>query len=457
MALCFDEYHHLILLGKLRIQPDLAGASYSCANPDSESLQSFTPTGTRFSSRNLGKDLFMDITRGNCQACHTRNVMVQQGAQNIGLDSIYTDNGVGAASGRHAQDGKFSVPSLINIELTPPYMHDGRFRTLEQVIDFYSDSVKEHVNLSGFLREIIPGTINPNNNTCDTCPPRRPHFSPTEKAALVAFLKTLTDTLITTDPRWSNPFQECSTHNAITVTSCGSYSWNGVTYTSSGHYLRSYLNANGCPSVDTLHLTIKNKPLPPASITMTLVSNTCGARIYRYTAPVLTVATTNTVDATGYNWSMPTGPVGSTGVLDSGSLASRIIRIKYSSNAAAGNLDSIRVAYTSTCGNSLNKAVKLSNTKRTGCPRRIASPEHPDAIQFSVSPNPTRDEFSLSFNSDEDLLATFIVYDNNGRSVESGHIKSNESIRFGSDYHPGLYFVIVLANDERKVLRVVKQ
>ena len=85
-------------------------------------------------------------------------------------------------------------------------MHDGRFKTLEQVVDFYSDSIKAHPNLSGFLREIIPGTVNPNNNTCDTCPPRKPHFTPTEKAALVAFLKTLTDTVITTDIRWSNPY-----------------------------------------------------------------------------------------------------------------------------------------------------------------------------------------------------------------------------------------------------------
>lgn len=473
-----------------------------------------TPFANFTAQENLGKDLFMDINRGNCQACHTRNVMVQQGAQNIGLDSIYTDNGVGAASGRRAQDGKFSVPSLINVELTPPYMHDGRFKTLEQVIDFYSDSIKQHVNLSGFLRTIIPGTVNPNNNTCDTCPPRRPHYTPTEKAALVAFLKTLTDTVLTRDVRWSNPFT-CGTHNVSRITACETYNWNGTTYTNTGTYTRSYINNTGCPSVDTLYLTINRgthlvtrastcssyvwnnttystagtyvrnytnsvgcpsadtliltiapgSVLSTPAVTQTLVTNTCGARIYRYTssvvsgatsyewslpvsvggitgvtvdsgnisssriirlkyvsnaaavngdsikikavaacassvlkgykltnqalsvpvaplsvtvtavqtnvcgsriyrysAPVLTAATAGNTAATGYLWSMPTGTVGATGTLDSGTLSSRTIRIRYTSNAAAGNLDSIRVSFTSTCGNSTFKGIKLTNT-----------------------------------------------------------------------------------------------
>lgn len=165
-----------------------------------------TPFANFTAQENLGKDLFMDEYRGNCQACHTRNVMVQQGTKNIGLDLVYADNGVGAVTGNANKNGQFSVPSLINVELTPPYMHDGRFNTLEEVVDFYSDSIKAHPNLSGFLREILPGTLDPNNNTCNTCPPRIIHYTPEEKQALVAFLKTLTDTTLTTDERWSNPF-----------------------------------------------------------------------------------------------------------------------------------------------------------------------------------------------------------------------------------------------------------
>lgn len=176
------------------------GVNTTVGNPSIVHFANFTD------EENLGKDLFMDETRGNCQACHTRNIMVQQGTKNIGLDLVYQDNGVGAATGNHRKDGQFSVPSLINIELTGPYMHDGRYKTLEEVVNFYSDSIKPHPNLDGFLREIIPGTIDPNNHTCDTCPPRKLNFTDTEKKAIVAFLKTLTDTVITKDEKWSNPF-----------------------------------------------------------------------------------------------------------------------------------------------------------------------------------------------------------------------------------------------------------
>lgn len=181
------------------------GVEMTQGNPSTTPFANFT------AEENLGKNLFMDINRGNCQACHTKNLMVPEGMQNIGLDLVYADNGAGAVTGNpnSAQNGKFKVPSLINVELTAPYMHDGRFQTLEQVVNFYSDSIKAHPNLSGFLREIIPGNPNPNNNPCMTCPPRIPHFTVAEKQALVAFLKTLTDTSATTDPRWSNPF--CST------------------------------------------------------------------------------------------------------------------------------------------------------------------------------------------------------------------------------------------------------
>lgn len=180
------------------------GIELTSGNPSTTPFVNFTP------EENLGKDLFMDIYRGNCQACHTKNLMVPEGAQNIGLDLEYTDNGFGALTGNpnSNQNGKFKVPSLINVALTAPYMHDGRFKTLEEVVDFYSDSVHAHVNLSGFLREILPGNTNPNNDPCMTCPPRRPHFSASEKQAIVAFLHTLTDSSAITDERWSNPFCE---------------------------------------------------------------------------------------------------------------------------------------------------------------------------------------------------------------------------------------------------------
>lgn len=146
---------------------------------------------------NLGKTLFFDKARGNCQSCHSRSVMVQPRPENIGLDSVGTtdDLGFGAVSGFIGDDRKFVVPTLINVALTAPYMHDGRHKTLEEVINFYSDSVKNDPNLSHFLKDSLNGNK-----------PRKPHYTDEEKAALKAFMLTLTDTVILTDVRWSNPF-----------------------------------------------------------------------------------------------------------------------------------------------------------------------------------------------------------------------------------------------------------
>jgi cytochrome c peroxidase len=188
------------------------GSKYRIGVNSTNGNPSIFPLVNLTAEENLGKDLFMDERRGNCQACHTRNIFVSQGSKNIGLDLVYADNGVGAAFNNPTKNGQFSVPSLINVALTAPYMHDGRYKTLEQVVNFYSDSIKPHPNLDGFLRTILPGTIDPNNNVCDTCPPRIIQYTETEKRALVAFMKTMTDTVLTTDARWSNPFCTSSTN-----------------------------------------------------------------------------------------------------------------------------------------------------------------------------------------------------------------------------------------------------
>ena len=107
--------------------------------------------------------------------------------------------------------------------------------------------------------------------------------------------------------------------------------------------------------------TLLDVPAAPASVTIALVSDICGARVYRYTAPALTAASTTRGVATGYLWTMPFGTLGATGLLDSADLSSRVIKIRYSSNAAAATGDSIKVQFTSGCGNSAAKAQKLSN------------------------------------------------------------------------------------------------
>src|SRR5262249_7252435 len=109
---------------------------------------------------------------------------------NNGLDADYknADGGVGDISVSGRDLGAFKSPSLRNVEHTAPYMHDGRFDTLEKVIDHYSKEVKPHPNLDPRMRPL--------------------NFTDSEKAALVAFLKTLTDHNFLKDPKFSDPFQE---------------------------------------------------------------------------------------------------------------------------------------------------------------------------------------------------------------------------------------------------------
>jgi cytochrome c peroxidase len=109
---------------------------------------------------------------------------------NNALDVNYTDNGIGEKTGLAKDMGTFKMPSLRNVELTAPYMHDGRFATLEQVIDHYNTGAKAHPNR---------GIQIPNGGY--------KFLSADDKAAIIAFLKTLTDQSVTMDAKFSDPFR----------------------------------------------------------------------------------------------------------------------------------------------------------------------------------------------------------------------------------------------------------
>ena len=142
---------------------------------------------------NLGKTLFLH----NCASCHGRDFStLEEVAANNGLDIEYEDNGVGAITGLESKNGVFKVPFLRNVALTAPYMHDGRFATLEEVIDHYSEGIQPHPNLDHRLRDFPE---NPEE-------PVRMNFSVEEKAAIIAFLNTLTDYSFSYDQRYSDPF-----------------------------------------------------------------------------------------------------------------------------------------------------------------------------------------------------------------------------------------------------------
>ena len=110
-----------------------------------------------------------------------------------------------------------------------------------------------------------------------------------------------------------------------------------------------------------------NVPLAPTSITITAIApSVCGAKVYRYAAPNLPLATTTAGAATGWVWSF-TGTLGANASIDSGDVNSQKIVVRYTSNAASATGDSVRVLYTSDCGNSANKTAKLTNVV-TGVP-----------------------------------------------------------------------------------------
>jgi cytochrome c peroxidase len=142
-----------------------------------------------------GRELFM--TTYDCNSCH--QVMNPHGYlmagtfANVGLESVYEDQGLAAITKRPSDAGKFKIPSLRNVALTAPYMHDGRFETLDEVIDHYSEGVKDNPGLDVRLRDANGAPINR-------------EIPEQDKKAIIAFLNTLTDHQMITDPRFSNPF-----------------------------------------------------------------------------------------------------------------------------------------------------------------------------------------------------------------------------------------------------------
>jgi cytochrome c peroxidase len=153
---------------------------------------------------NRGKAIFMQ----RCATCHMPGqqdaVFSPQNPQNNGLDVDVkvADLGVADVTLDRNQAGRFKSPSLRNIEFTGPYMHDGRFAKLEDVIEHYSTGIKLHPNLDGRLRNLPPG--GPPGRDRQT---RGFQFSTQEKTALLAFLKTLSDPKFISDPKFSDPFE----------------------------------------------------------------------------------------------------------------------------------------------------------------------------------------------------------------------------------------------------------
>lgn len=148
-----------------------------------------------------GMSIFMDgpvpekkIRGANCGHCHGGPKTFKELFHNNGLDSIPADMGREKFTGQPADRGRFRVPTLRNIGLTAPYMHDGRFTTLEQVLDHYNEHIRESETLSSFLRDV--------SNETDG---KSLFLNSQEKQDIVSFLHMLTDSSFITNPEFSNP------------------------------------------------------------------------------------------------------------------------------------------------------------------------------------------------------------------------------------------------------------
>jgi cytochrome c peroxidase len=177
-------------IGKAIAQFERAMVSYNSKfDGVKKQTQQYTPQEVQ------GQLLFTGAAR--CNQCHTTDAHVSNGVHNIGLDATNTDVGAG--------NGTFKSPSLRNVAVRGKFMHDGRFSTLQEVIQFYSTGVQDNPDLDPVLRNPLGQVIRLNLNQ-------------TQIDQLVAYLNAFTDNTFLTSPLFSDPF----------VTLPGDYTGDGV-------------------------------------------------------------------------------------------------------------------------------------------------------------------------------------------------------------------------------------
>jgi cytochrome c peroxidase len=145
-----------------------------------------------------GFELANDMTKGDCLHCHTTDAdaLGTTGQfSNNGLDAVFlptgfSDKGRGKVTGSASDNGKFKTPSLRNLAFTAPYMHDGRFATLAEVVAFYSTGVHASANVDGRMGTVKQGGA---------------QLTAVQQRQLVAFLLTLSDSAFVRDPAFAEP------------------------------------------------------------------------------------------------------------------------------------------------------------------------------------------------------------------------------------------------------------
>ena len=158
-------------------------------------LTQFTGTlvsaDSRYDRYVQGRDAFtmreragLDLFRQHCASCHREPLFSDFSYRNNGLDAAPHDAGRAVISGRAEDQGRFRVPSLRNVALTAPYMHDGRYDSLRQVLDHYAGGIQPSPTLDPALADGVP-------------------LSASQREALLAFLDTLSDETFIHDRRFA--------------------------------------------------------------------------------------------------------------------------------------------------------------------------------------------------------------------------------------------------------------
>jgi cytochrome c peroxidase len=201
------------------LKPSNAKILSEITNFSNLEVSNFTP------AEKEGYNLFFG--KAKCGSCHQLTSSIYSGSFfNTGLEINYKDNGLGELTNNPLHNGIFKTPNLLDVEFTAPYMHDGRFKTLEEVVDFYDHQVQPHPNLSFQLKtnatdERIEQIVDSLEGAGilitsfdqlqpflqDFGEPVKLNLSKNEKKSLIEFLKTFSDYQLKSDPRFSNPFK----------------------------------------------------------------------------------------------------------------------------------------------------------------------------------------------------------------------------------------------------------
>ena len=151
-------------------------------------MATLVSAGSRYDARVQGNAVFNEselsgerLFQAHCNNCHTAPLFTSQEFLNNGLDAVSTDIGRMRITRKESDRGSFRVPSLRNVALTYPYMHDGRFQTLEQVLAHYTSDKSGKPLADHRVRNI--------------------RFSEQERSDLIAFLKTLSDYTFISNPK----------------------------------------------------------------------------------------------------------------------------------------------------------------------------------------------------------------------------------------------------------------